>query len=103
MAADNGEIKKGWLAWAVSVAGWLICAAICLLLTLYLEQWPYAYDMLFPVVLVILFGNIFLFLFIATRWGGRNGRLLASVARVCIGEALFLGGLYILGKYGIGA
>ena len=42
--ADTPEAAQkkpaGWLSWAVAVAGWLMCAALCLWLTIALEAWP---------------------------------------------------------------
>ena len=91
--------QAGWLAWLVCVAGWVLCAGFCLWLTIELEAWPYAYDVFFPAILLILFCNILLFLFIATRWGKSLSRLLAAVARLCAGEAIILAGMYCLGRF----
>lgn len=103
--ADGAGRKTpaGWLSWVVSVAGWLICAGLCLWLTIALEAWPYAYEVFFPAVLLILFCNILVFLFVATRWGARTERLFGAVARVCAGEGLLLLLMYAAGRYGIGA
>lgn len=98
-AAKQGN---GLLAWLVCVLGWVLCAAMCLALTIELENWPQAYDMLFPAILLILFCNILVFLFVASRWGRGKKSLFGSVARVCIGEGLLLGGLYLLGRFAIG-
>lgn len=92
-----------WLAWLAAVAGWLLCAGFCLLLTIGLEPFPYAYDLLFSVIIFILFFNVFIYLFIVNRWGADTSRLIRSVIRVCIGEGLVMAGLYVLGKYAIGA
>ena len=97
------RVPAGALAWAISVAGWLICAGLCLWLTIALEAWPYAYEVFFPAVLLILFCNILVFLFVTTRWGGDLRRLFGSVVRVCIGEGLLLLIMYAAGRYGIGA
>lgn len=94
---------KGWLSWFICVVGWLLCAAMCLWLTITLEAWPYAYDMLFPAILLVLFCNILVFLFIGTRWGKLVGHLLGAVMRVCIGEGCLLAGLYLLGRFAIGS
>lgn len=93
--------KKGWLVWFGAVTGWLACAGLCLLASIGLEPWPYAYDMLFPVILLLLFGNVFVFLFIVTRWGAQPGRFFGSVGRVFLGEGLLLAGLYALGRFAI--
>lgn len=81
------------------IAGWLACAGMCLWLTLELEAYPYAYDMFFPVILLILFCNIFLFLFIAARWAAQASRLYGSVARLCAAEAIILAGMYGAGRW----
>lgn len=99
---QKGVEKRGFAAYAAAVAGWLICAAFCLWLTVELEAWPAAYDMFFPAVLLILFGNIFVFLFISSRWARQTSRLFSSVFRVCLGEAFLLAGMYILGRYFLG-
>ena len=103
-AASTAPAKKatGWLSWAVAVAGWLICAGLCLWLTIVLEAWPYAYEVFFPAIVLILFCNILVFLFVATRWARDTRRLFGSVARVCIGEGLLLLLMYAAGRYGIG-
>lgn len=92
-------VPRGWLSWVTAVFGWLLCAAMCLWLTIELEAWPYAYEMFFPAVLLILFCNIFLFLFVAGRWGADAGRLAGSAARICIGEAILLAGMYCLARF----
>ena len=100
-------IKKdkvgGLLRWFSCVAGWLICAAMCLWLTISLEVWPCAYDMFFPAVLLILFCNILIFLFIASRWADKGRALLGAVIRVCLGEAILILGMYLLGRFAIGS
>ena len=103
-ASASAPAKKatGWLSWVVAVAGWLICAGLCLWLTIALEAWPYAYEVFFPAILLILFCNILVFLFVATRWGSQTRRLFGAVARVCIGEGLLLFIMYAAGRYGIG-
>ena len=102
--ASAGAPKKplGWVSWVVAVAGWLICAVLCLWLTIALEAWPYAYEVFFPAIVLILFCNILVFLFVATRWASLPRRLLGSVARVCVGEGLLLLLMYAAGRYGIG-
>lgn len=91
--------KAGWIGWLVCVCGWLVCAGMCLWLTIALEAYPYAYDLFFPAILLILFCNVLLFLFIATRWAADAKRLAGSVGRLCLGEAILLGGMFFLGKY----
>lgn len=93
---------RSLLAWLICVGGWLLCAAMCLALTIELEKWPLAYDMLFPAVLLILFCNILVFLFVASRFGNAAKLLFAAVGRICIGEGLLLAGFYLLGRYAIG-
>lgn len=97
---ESGSI---WLKWLVSLLAWLCCATLCLILTVEIEIYPVAYSTLFPAILLILFGNIFIFLFIANRWGFDTKRLIASSLRVCVGEALLLAGLYALARFGFGA
>ena len=86
-------------AWAVSVVGWLTCAALCLWLTIALEPYPAAYETFFPAVLLILFCNILVFIFVTGRWAADLRRLTASVLRVCIGEGIILAGMFCMGKY----
>lgn len=93
---------KLWLNYLLATTGWLVCAALCLALTIALEQFPNAYEILFPAVLLLLFGNIFVFLFITSRWGKDTRKLSGAVSRVCIGETLLLIGLYCLGRFGFG-
>lgn len=99
---DNAPVKKGWLIWLMAVAGWLVCAALCLAVTIGLEAWPQAWDMFFPAILLILFCNILLFLFITSRWVSDLRRAAGSVVRICVGEGLLLAGIYALGRFGIG-
>lgn len=89
----------GFLAWALSVAGWLICAAFCLWAMVSLEAYPNAYDMFFYAIILILFCNIFLFLFVTARWGKDIKRLAGSIGRVVLGEAALLYGMFAIGKY----
>ena len=94
---------SGWRGWLIVVCGWLACAFLCLALTVGLEAYPAAYDSLFPFVLLLLFGNVFAFLFVINRRGDSLARVGGAVLRLCVGEALLLAGLYCLGKYGLGA
>lgn len=96
------ELQKSWLGWVIAVCGWLICASLCLTATILLEAYPQGYDTLFPAIILIIFCNVFVFLFITGRWGNSPRRLIDSVIRVCIGEALFLAGIYALGRYVLG-
>lgn len=101
--SESGKsLKNTWLSWLGAVAGWLVCAGLCLWFILEIEPYPYAYEMFFPFALLLLFGNIFLFLFISARWGEQPGRLFASLGRVCVGEGLFLAALYCLSRFFIG-
>lgn len=95
----SGSGRAGFAAWAVSVAGWLVCAAMCLWLTIALEVYPAAYDIFFPAILLILFSNILVFLFVTTRWAANLRRLAGSVVRVCVGEGIILAGMFGMGKY----
>ena len=94
--------QKLWLNYLLATGAWLACAALCLALTIALEQFPAAYEILFPAVILLLFGNIFVFLFITSRWGKDTRKLFSAVSRVCIGETLILLGLYCLGRFGFG-
>lgn len=89
----------GFMAWLYCLAGWLICAGLCLWFTVEMEAYPAAYDMFFPAVLLILFCNILLFLFVAVRWAQSLGKLGCAIARICLGEGLFLAGMYLLGRF----
>lgn len=103
--ADNkndGTLAKGWIVWVVAVSGWLVCAFFCLVLTVQLEEFPDAYETLFPAVVLMLFCNLFIFLHITSRWGRQLKKLVFSVIRVCVGEGLLLAGLYALGRFAIG-
>lgn len=91
-----------WINYLIATGGWLACAAFCLVLAIKLEEFPQAYEVLFPAVLLLLFGNIFVFLFITSRFGRDTQHLSIAVSRVCIGETLLLLGLYCLGRFGIG-
>ncbi len=91
--------NSGWLGWLICVAGWLACAGLCLWLTIALEAYPAAYEVFFPAILLILFCNILLFLFVATRWAHDLKRMASSVLRLCIGEGILLAGIYALGRY----
>lgn len=100
MNADKSTPPRpGFWAWLVCVAGWLLCAGLCLWLTIALEAYPYAYDLFFPAILLILFCNILLFLFIATRWAKSLEKLCGAVLRLCAGEAILLAGMYGLGRF----
>ena len=54
-------------------------------------------------IVLILFCNILVFLFVATRWASQTRRLFGAVARVCVGEGLLLLLMYAAGRYCIGA
>lgn len=95
------DTKKTCLSWSISVGGWLICAGLCLGLTIALEYYPVAYDIFFPAIIIILFGNIFIFIFVSGRWGANTKNLLFSTLRICIGEFLILTLFYLIGKYAI--
>ena len=91
---------RGWREWFALVAGWLACAAACLYASILLEPFPAVYDTFFPFIILLLFGNIFVFFFIASRWNGQPRRLYNSVIRIFLGESLLLAGIFFLGKYG---
>ena len=102
MSQESVTKINNWMAWLAVVCGWLLCAFLCLALAIGLEPYPAAYDTLFPAILVILFGNIFVFFFLANRWGASLRALLGAIIRLCVGEAAILGGLYCLGRFGLG-
>ena len=93
----------GWLSWLTAVGGWLLCAAMCLVLTIRLEVWPRAYDFVFPAVVAVLFSNILVFMFMASRHGAHAGKLFRAVCRVCLSEGALLLLLYGWGRFFIGA
>ncbi len=100
----NGESKSVsgtslWINYIIATLGWLACAALCLVLTIKLEEFPNAYDTLFPVILLLLFGNIFVFLFIASRWSRNTKKLSLAVSLVCFSETLLVIGIYCLGRF----
>ncbi len=91
--------RPGFLEWLICVAGWLVCAGLCLWASILLEAYPSAYDLFSPAILLILFCNLLLFLFIAVRWASSLSRLCGSVVRLCVGEALILAIMYGVGRY----
>lgn len=93
----------GWLSWLTAVGGWLLCAAMYLVLTIRLEVWPRAYDFVFPAVVAVLFSNILVFMFMASRYGAHAGKLFRAVCRVCLSEGALLLLLYGWGRFFIGA
>ena len=68
-----------------------------------LESWPNAYDMFFWAIILILFCNIFLFLFVSSRAGRTARQLFYAVLRLCVGEGLVLLIFYLLGRFAMGA
>jgi len=93
----------GWLSWLTVVGGWLLCATMCLILTIRLEVWPKAYDFFFPAAVAVLFSNIFVFMFMASRYGAHAGKLFRAVCRVCLSEGILLFLFYGWGRFFIGA
>lgn len=91
--------RPGLLEWLICVAGWLACAGLCLWASIELEAYPAAYDLFSPAILLMLFCNLLLFLFIAVRWASSFSRLCGSVVRLCVGEALILAIMYGAGRY----
>ncbi len=88
----------GWLSWFCAVFGWLFCAFECLWLWIELEAWPAAYEVFFPAILLILFCNVLVFIFIGARFGARSMRVGLAVMRVCLGEGLLLGLIYLCAR-----
>lgn len=99
MGQKKGLQMPNFMAWFLCLCGWLACAGMCLWFTVEMEAYPAAYDMFFPAVLLILFCNILLFLFVASRWAQNLRRLAGSIARICIGEGFFLAGMYVIGRF----
>lgn len=57
---DTGKEKKSCFGCSViAVCGWLVCAAMCLWLTISLEGYPKAYSLAYPAAMAVLFSNIF--------------------------------------------
>ncbi|WP_297824939.1 hypothetical protein [uncultured Desulfovibrio sp.] len=95
--------SAGWLSWLTAVGGWLLCATMCLVLTIRLEGWPRAYEFVFPVVVAVLFSNILVFMFMASRCGAHAGKLFRAVCLVCLSEGALLLILYGWGRFFIAA
>lgn len=95
--------SAGWVAWACMLLGWLLCAAFCLLLTTGLEAWPAAYDTIFPAAILLLFGNVLLFVFLGLRHGRSSWALMRAVLALCVAEGLLIWLLYLTGRHIIGA
>lgn len=96
--------KTSWVGCMLTaVSGWLLCAAMCLWLTVSLEGYPEAYGYALPVALVVLFGNIFAYIFVSVRCASRLQCLLPRVVGICLGEGALLLLVYLWGKYGVAA
>lgn len=101
---DGAPVEKHVaLSWLLCVGGWLCCAFMCLWLMVELESWPNAYDMFFWAIILILFCNIFLFLFVSSRQGRTAKQLFYAVLKLCAGEGLVLLIFYLLGRFAMGA
>lgn len=99
---DNA-VSCGWFGNAcLVVAGWFVCAAMCLYMTICLEQWPAAWDSMFPVAVAILFGNFAVFYTVSLRCTARGKSLAMPVFFICFGEAALFGIMYMIGRYMIG-
>lgn len=96
MQTEIQEIKSSWLLNAgICLVGWLICAGMCLTLTIMLEGIPEGYDAALIPMLVILFANIFVFIFTASHWENKSATLCAVVCGIITVECLILGLLYL--------
>ena len=74
---DTGKEKKSCFGCSViAVCGWLVCAAMCLWLTISLEGYPKAYSLAY---------------------------LLPAVIRVCFGEGTMLLLVWLWGRYWLAA
>lgn len=87
----------------IAVGGWFACAAMCLFLTIELEGWPRAYDFVLPAAVAVLFSNILVFIFTASRHGENVGKLFRAVCRICIAEGVLFFLLFLWGRFFIGA
>ena len=78
---DTGKERKSCLGCSIiAVCGWLVCAAMCLWLTISLEGYPRAYSLAYPAAMAVLFSNIFVFIFTSSRCAGDVRRLLPAVS-----------------------
>ena len=101
---DTGKEKKSCFGCSViAVCGWLVCAAMCLWLTISLEGYPKAYSLAYPAAMAVLFSNIFVFIFTSSRCAGDVRRLLPAVIRVCFGEGTMLLLVWLWGRYWLSA
>ena len=81
---DTGKERKSCLGCSIiAVCGWLVCAAMCLWLTISLEGYPRAYSLAYP--------------------AGDVRRLLPAVIRVCFGEGTMLLLVWLWGRYWLAA
>ena len=99
---NSKQPSTGGVAWLIGGGGGLICAAMCLFLTVSLEGRPKAYNFVLPAVVAILFSNIVVFLFMSSRFGEHAGILFRAVSRVCMAEGVLLLLLYAGGRFFIG-
>lgn len=104
MEKDRQTSRKNWLGSAlIAVGGWFVCAAMCLFLTIELEGWPRAYDFVLPAAVAVLFSNVLVFIFTASRHGENVGKLFRAVCRICVTEGLLFFVLFLWGRFFIGA
>ena len=92
---DTGKEKKSCFGCSViAVCGWLVCAAMCLWLTISLEGYPKAYSLAYPAAMAVLFSS---------RCAGDVRRLLPAVIRVCFCEGTMLLLVWLWGRYWLAA
>ena len=101
---DTGKERKSCLGCSIiAVCGWLVCAAMCLWLTISLEGYPRAYSLAYPAATAVLFSNIFGFIFSSSPCAGDVRRLLPAGIRVCFGEGTMLLLVWLWGRYWLAA
>lgn len=89
--------KGPWLLrYLTAVAGWLACAFMGLALMVGLEARPEDWQSALYLVLLVLFANIVVFLFVTSRYSNSFSRHALAVLVVCIAEAVFFACMYYL-------
>ena len=97
---DTGKEKKSCFGCSViAVCGWLVCAAMCLWLTIYSSaaQTPYGTSYCYGET------EFSETIFTSSRCAGDVRRLLPAVIRVCFGEGTMLLLVWLWGRYWLAA